>query len=101
MTHDAGFTATAHDDTHDGASRSADAAGPQDDDKDDDDDPLHFINHSKQHTFDVFHFVKGKKMHGILIDPGAAKGLVGSDTLHEIIENVLKPSGMHLSLIHI
>ena len=34
-------------------------------------------------------------MHGILIDPGAAKGLVGSDTLHEIIENVLKPFGMH------
>ena len=57
------------------------------------------INHAthntkKDTTFDTFHFVKGNKMFGILIDPGAAKGLIGSDTLNELINNVLKPAKM-------
>ena len=53
------------------------------------------INHTKKDTnFDTFHFVKGNKMFGILIDPGAAKGLIGSDTLSELINNVLKPAKM-------
>ena len=56
----------------------------------------HLINHAthktkQSDTFDTFHFIKGHKMHGILIDFGAAKGLIGSDTLNDIIENILKP----------
>ena len=74
-------------------------AQPADDnDKTDDDQTLHLINHSrhstKSNTFDAFHFIKGNKVYGILIDPGAAKGLIGSDTLHDLIENVLKPNHM-------
>ena len=93
---DAGFNAAAHDDVHDDRTlRDVDTTNDNDNDLFNDDANLHFINHSKQHTFDVFHFVRGKKMHGILIDPGAAKGLVGSDTLHEIIVNVLKPATIH------
>ncbi|CAK9111649.1 1-alkyl-2-acetylglycerophosphocholine esterase [Durusdinium trenchii] len=36
---------------------------------------------------DVFHTVQGHKRRGLLIDPGAAAGLVGSETLRDIIEH--------------
>ena len=38
--------------------------------------------------------VKGKKRHGLLIDPGAAAGLIGSDTLKDYLDEVVKPAGM-------
>ena len=39
-----------------------------------------------------FTVVKGNHVYGLIIDPGAARGLIGSDSLREIIENVLKPA---------
>ena len=35
--------------------------------------------------------VGGKYRPGLLVDPGASKGLIGVDSLNEIIEHVLKP----------
>ena len=42
----------------------------------------------------TFHTVKGKKRHGLIHDPGAASGLMGTETLREYSEAVLKPMGL-------
>ena len=41
------------------------------------------LNFTTFHTekLEVYHQVRGRERHGLLIDPGAASGLVGSDTL--------------------
>ena len=38
--------------------------------------------------------VAGRWRPGLLIDPGACTGLIGTDTLREIIQYVLKPLGL-------
>ena len=35
--------------------------------------------------------VRGAEQYGLLVDPGAARGLIGSDTLNDIVHGVLKP----------
>ena len=35
--------------------------------------------------------IKSVKTYGLLVDPGASRGLIGTDALSEIIENILKP----------
>ena len=37
--------------------------------------------------------MKGKKLHGLIVDPGAASGLMGVDTLQEYFDDVLWPLG--------
>ena len=44
--------------------------------------------------YKAFTAVKGLMLYGLLIDPGAARGLIGSDTLRDIFEYVLKPFRM-------
>ena len=46
------------------------------------------------HMWHAFHQVRGKTMRGILIDPGAARGLIGSETLRILIDEVVKPNGL-------
>ena len=42
--------------------------------------PLHFTTfHSEK--VEIYHQVRGRERHGLLIDPGAASGLIGSETL--------------------
>eukprot|EP00435_Cladocopium_sp_Y103_P017768 s3364_g4.t1 len=36
-------------------------------------------------SMDAFHMVRGKRIPGLLVDPGAASGLVGTDTLRELM----------------
>eukprot|EP00435_Cladocopium_sp_Y103_P067718 s113_g30.t1 len=59
---------------------------------------------SKQHSFNFptlhnttmdgqYFAVRGEKRHGLLIDPGAASGLVGSDTLLQLLEHCSRPAG--------
>ena len=43
--------------------------------------------------FQILHTIKGEEWIGILLDPGAAKGLIGSDTVLTILETILRPSG--------
>ena len=41
----------------------------------------------------IFTSVKGVSYYGLIVDPGASKGLIGEDTLNDIIQRVLKPAG--------
>ena len=53
-----------------------------------------YIYHNK--SYDTFALsVKGKTIYGLIVDPGAARGLIGADTLKDIIQHVLKPHGKH------
>ena len=61
--------------------------------------------HGAAFSFAVFHAdrkagvhenyfnVRGEKRHGLLIDPGAASGLIGSDTLKELMDHCIHPLG--------
>ena len=47
------------------------------------------IFHSdRYHNFTV---IRGHKTYGLLIDPGASRGLIGTDTLADIITHILRP----------
>ena len=39
----------------------------------------------------ILHTVQGLEYCGLLLDPGASKVILGSDTLNDIIDNVLEP----------
>ncbi len=43
--------------------------------------------------FQNFTCVNGKPRPGLIVDPGAARGLIGSDSLRDIINTVLRPAG--------
>ena len=51
------------------------------------------IFHSKDLPHEQYFAVKGKKKHGLLVDPGAASGLVGSDTLQQLLDHCVRPCG--------
>ena len=51
-----------------------------------------FLNGSRDNA--TYHTVKGEKRRGLLIDPGAASGLIGSETLRDIMENCI-PKDQH------
>ena len=40
-----------------------------------------------------YHMVKGKNCRGLLVDPGASAGLIGSETLRNIMDHCLQPRG--------
>ena len=42
----------------------------------------------------IWHTVRGKKVLGLLIDPGASRGILGSDTFGEILREVLQKHGI-------
>ncbi|CAE8712610.1 unnamed protein product [Polarella glacialis] len=44
----------------------------------------------------LYRSVRGVKRHGLLIDPGAASGLIGSDTLKEFRDEILLPLGFDI-----
>ena len=46
-----------------------------------------FLNDNRKVA--TYHTVKGEKRRGLLIDPGAASGLVGSETLRDIMEHCI------------
>ena len=43
--------------------------------------------------------VRGEKRRGLIIDPGAASGLIGCDTLKNIIEHCIQPYGKHKDIV--
>jgi hypothetical protein len=45
-------------------------------------------------TASIYTSVRGVRHYGLIIDPGASKGLIGQETLNEIIQYVLKPAGL-------
>ena len=38
---------------------------------------------------ETFHLIKGRRRHGLIVDPGAASGIIGTDTLREYQDEVL------------
>ncbi|CAE8710616.1 unnamed protein product, partial [Polarella glacialis] len=44
----------------------------------------------------LYRSVRGVKRHGLLIDPGAASGLIGTDTLKEYRDEILLPQGIDI-----
>jgi hypothetical protein len=42
--------------------------------------------------------VRGEKRRGLIIDPGAASGLIGCDTLKDLLEHCIKPYGKEISI---
>ena len=41
----------------------------------------------------ILHLIGGKEYFGLLLDPGASRGILGTDTLQCIIAYVLEPHG--------
>ena len=39
--------------------------------------------------------VRGQKRQGLIVDPGAASGLIGSETLRELLNNCVEPDTLH------
>ena len=54
--------------------------------------PRHQTHYGRNETenFDIYHTVQGRRRRGLIIDPGAANGLIGSETLRDLIDNVDK-----------
>ena len=46
----------------------------------------------------ILHLVGGKEYFGLLLDPGASRGILGTDTLQAIITYVLEPHGKTSSI---
>ena len=42
--------------------------------------------------------VRGEKRRGLIIDPGAASGLIGCDTLKDLLEHCIRPYGKEISI---
>ena len=57
-------------------------------DSDGDTSPRHRTYHEQPDNGDVFHTVAGQRRRGLIIDPGAANGLVGSETLRDLLAHV-------------
>ena len=49
----------------------------------------HEMSENRENYFNV----RGAQRHGLLIDPGAASGLIGSDTLKELLQHCVVPYG--------
>ncbi|CAE7229802.1 RE1, partial [Symbiodinium sp. CCMP2456] len=50
---------------------------------------MHY-GHNEADSFDVYHTVQGRRRRGLIIDPGAANGLIGSETLRDLMDNIDK-----------
>eukprot|EP00435_Cladocopium_sp_Y103_P076100 s59_g76.t1 len=55
------------------------------------------FNYNYYETAEYF-AVRGEKRRGLIIDPGAASGLIGCDTLKDLIEHCIKPYGKEISI---
>ena len=45
-----------------------------------------------------YFMVRGQKRRGLIIDPGAASGLIGSETLRDLVATCVKPFGKEISI---
>ena len=44
--------------------------------------------------FQQYHTIRGEKRHGLIVDPGASSGLMGTDTLLDYITDVINDWGL-------
>ena len=59
---------------------------------------MHY-GHGDTENVDIYHTVQGRRRRGLIIDPGAANGLVGSETLRDLIDNVDRSEEVKSSVI--
>ena len=55
-------------------------------------------NSFEEHLSASMFTVKGKPVHGLIVDPGAARGLTGIDTLRTYNRDVLQPNGISYTI---
>ena len=56
--------------------------------------PVMIHHDTKDIDLTTFHTVAGEKRRGLLVDPGAAAGLIGSETLRDLMDHCLRPAGL-------
>ena len=49
--------------------------------------PRHATHYGHSDGTEVFHTIQGRRRRGLIIDPGAANGLVGSETLRDLLQH--------------
>ncbi|CAK0865187.1 unnamed protein product [Prorocentrum cordatum] len=49
-------------------------------------------------SYGQMHLVRGREMAGIIVDPGAAAGLMGTDTMKDYVRTYLKDAGLEYTL---
>ena len=54
---------------------------------------LHSASHYHYQEMAEYFAVRGEKRRGLIIDPGAASGLIGSETLRDLIQHCVKSKG--------
>ena len=48
----------------------------------------------------MMHLVRGREMAGLVVDPGAAAGVMGTETLRDFVKNYLHTNGRGYELAH-
>ena len=51
------------------------------------------VNDNTDGSYLQMHSVRGKSMHGLIVDSGASSGLMGTDTFRKYLQEVLQPAG--------
>ena len=49
--------------------------------------PRHSTHYGHSDGMEVYHTIQGRRRRGLIIDPGAANGLVGSETLRDLLQH--------------
>ena len=68
----------------------------KDDDQPEDPRSVSFFADFAKTDGQTFHMVRGVRRRGLIVDPGAASGLMGTDTLLDIKKAVLDPQGLSM-----
>ena len=58
-----------------------------------------FTTETPDQCFTGYHEVRGRRRYGLIVDPGASKGLMGTETLREYVTAVLKPHQLASSIV--
>ena len=53
---------------------------------------------SPEKAHQQMHLVRGREMPGLIVDPGAAAGVMGTETLRDFVKGYLHTSGRHYEL---
>ena len=59
----------------------------------------HCTYHGQPESSDIYHTVGGRRRRGLIIDPGAANGLIGTETLRDLLQHVDKARQVNETLV--
>ena len=69
------------------------------DNSDNEEGERHRTYHGQPETSDIYHTVGGRRRRGLIIDPGAANGLIGTETLRDLLKNIDKAKQVNDTLV--